>query len=182
MGHGGMMGMMAMQDPIARLLDHQADLRLTSAQVNSLIAIDDKLQADNRPMRERLAGWGRSMRGAMGSGDDRKKPDSAQMAMMRTMHDSAMTVMRSVRENNWRAQSAAYAVLTPDQLTSAAQLGARGGDGRGPMGGGGPRGGMGAGAGPQGPGGAAGRGGMPGGFSGRRGMMRGGPGGPPNGD
>ena len=30
MGHGGMM---AMQDPIARLLDHQADLRLTTAQV-----------------------------------------------------------------------------------------------------------------------------------------------------
>ena len=84
------------------------------------------------------------MRGAMGSTDEGKKPDSAQIAMMRTMHDSAMTVMRSVRETNWRAQSTAYAVLTPDQLASAAQLESRGGSGRGAMGGGG-RGGMGPG-------------------------------------
>jgi len=184
-GRGGPPGhrMMAMQDPIARMLDHQADLKLTTAQVNNLIAIDDKLLADNSPMRQKLAGW----RGSMGQNrrdGNRQKPDSAQMAKRRTMHDSAMTVFRSIRENNWRATSAAYALLTPDQLTTAAQLQSRGRGGRG--GGSGPggfmsRGGMGPGGGPPGAGG--GRPGMPGGGYNRRGMMmRGGPGQPPTGE
>jgi len=172
--------MMAMRDPIARLLDRQADLRLTTAQVNSLITIDDKLQGDNRPLRQRLAGW----RGSMGRGDmrnagDRKRPDSAQMAAMRTMHDSAMTVFRTMRENAWRAQSAAYAVLTPEQLATAAQLESRDGGGgfwlSGAGGRAGPRGGMDADGGP------GGGGGMPGGSRGRHGgviIMRRGPGGP----
>jgi hypothetical protein len=132
--HGGMMGMTAMQDPIARLLDHQAALHLTSAQVNNLIAIDDKLQADNRPIRQRMSSWHmapgeRRERGFFGG---RNKPDSAQIAAMMTarqaMHDSMTSVMRAIRENNWRATSAAYALLNADQINTAAQL-ERGGPG-----------------------------------------------------
>ena len=94
-GPGGR-GMMAMQDPIARLLDHQADLKLTTAQVNNLISIDDKLQADNSPMRQKLAGW----RGSMGQNrnGNRRKPDSAQMAMHRTMRDCHDRVPLDSRE------------------------------------------------------------------------------------
>ncbi len=177
-GRGGSGGRgMMMQDPIARLLDHQADLKLTTAQVNNLITIDDKLQADNSPMRQKLSGWRGSMgRGGRGGRGDRQKPDSAQMSVHKAMRDSAMTVFRSIRENNWRATSAAYAILTPDQLTTAAQL-----QSRARMGGGGPggfmsRGGMGQGGGPGG-----GPGGMPG-YSRRGMMMRGGPGRPPTGE
>ena len=160
-GSRGGRGMMVMQqDPVARLLDRQAALRLTPAQVTSLIAIDDKLQTDNRPMHQRLAGWMQSsgMRGSR----ERSKPDSAQMAMRSTMRDSMMTVFRSIRENNWRATSAAYAVLTQEQLQTAAQLespmnmlfrtrfGGPGGFGPG----GGPAGGRGMGGRPMGPGGS----------------------------
>ena len=138
---GGMMGphggMMAMEDPIARLLDHQAALHLTSAQVNSLIAIDDKLQADNRPIRERMSGWRMMPRGegrrSMFGG--RSEPDSAQMAAFmaarKAMHDSMTTVMRAIRENNWRATSAAYALLNADQINIASQFESRGGPGMG---------------------------------------------------
>jgi hypothetical protein len=175
---GGMMGMMGRPggDPIARLLDHQAALHLTSAQVNGLIAIDDKLQADNRPIRQRMSSWhmAHPQWGGRGGGffGGRNKPDSAQMASMmaahEAMHDSMTTVMRSIRENSWRATSAAYALLNADQINTAAQLESRGGPGmdgervlisrfRGGDGGGPPG---------------------PGGFQRGRGMMRGPGGGP----
>jgi hypothetical protein len=191
--HGGMMGMrggmmgarggmMSMQDPIARLLDHQAVLHLTGAQVNSLIGIDDKLQADNRPIRERMSGWHMTRSGGRRTfWGGQKKPDSAQMAAnmaaRKVIHDSMTTVMRAIRENNWRAMSAAYAVLNADQINTAAQFESRGGPGmdgqrvlisrfRG-----------GQADGPPGPSGS-------GGFNRGRGMMRGGGGGsePPGND
>jgi hypothetical protein len=122
----------AMGDPIARLLDHQGSLRLTPPQVNSLIAIDEKLQTDNRPLRERLAslrparhGHGR-MKGGTGGGGG-AGADTVTIAARMARRDSAATVMQIMRENKWRATNAAYAQLTDEQMRAAARLEERGG-------------------------------------------------------
>jgi LTXXQ motif family protein len=155
-----------MGDPVAQLLDHQAALKLTSAQMNSLISIDEKLIADNRPLRDRLM----ALRPPMG-GDRGKKPDSASAAARIPQRDSAAAVFQQMRENRWRAMNAAYGQLTEEQMSA---LGRAGGGGRpggfrgGFEGRGGPEGGM--------------RDGGPG--SGRTGGGRphgGGPAGPPSG-
>lgn len=130
----------AMRDPIARLLDHQGSLRLTPPQVNSLIAIDEKLQTDNRPLRERLAslrparhghGHGR-MKGGTG-GARGAGTDTVNVAARMARRDSAAAVMQIMRENKWRATNAAYAQLTEEQMRAAARLegGARSGGGPG---------------------------------------------------
>lgn len=112
-----------MHDPIARLLEHQTLLHLSPAQVNNIISIDDKLHNDNKPLVERLMAMRSGMRGmhrgwrGRGAGADTSHaaPSSAQ-------RDSAMTIMRTLRENVWRATAAADAVLTPEQLTTAGNL------------------------------------------------------------
>ncbi len=169
-GRGGMRGMRRMRrgmgDPVAQLLDHQAALKLTSAQVNSLISIDEKLIADNKPLRDRLM----ALRPAI-DGDRGKKPDSASAAARMAQRDSAGAVFQQMRENRWRAMNAAYGQLTDAQMS---EVGRPGGDGRP----GGFRGGFGGRGGPDGgmrDGGPA---------SGRMGGGRphgGAPGGPPSG-
>jgi hypothetical protein len=128
----------AMRDPVARLLDHQGSLRLTPPQVNSLIAIDEKLQSDNRPLRERLAslrparqGHGR-MKGGTGGGGG-AGIDTVNVAARTARRDSAAAVMQIMRENRWRATNAAYAQLTDEQMRAAARLegGPRSGGGPG---------------------------------------------------
>ena len=112
-------GMHRMHDPVARLLEHQTALHLSVAQVNNIIAIDNKLHADNKPLVERLMAMRSTMRrnapraqeGA-GAGGGPTGPSAAQ-------RDSVMSVMQTVRENVWRATAAANAVLTPDQLNTA---------------------------------------------------------------
>jgi hypothetical protein len=166
-GMGGMHHMhRGMGDPVAQLLDHQAALKLTSAQMNSLISIDEKLMADNKPLRDRLM----ALRPPM-SGDRGKKPDSASMAARIPQRDSAAAVFQQMRENRWRAMNAAYGQLTEEQMSAVGRAGGGGGPGgfRGRFQGrGGPDGGM--------------RNGGPG--SGRMGgghPRGGGPGGPPSG-
>jgi hypothetical protein len=108
-----------MQDPIARLLGHQTLLHLTPAQVNSIISIDDKLHSDNKPLVQQLMGMrmrGRGRDGRSGGDNAGHAPPSA------GQRDSVMTIMRTVRENVWRATAAADAVLTPDQLNTAGSL------------------------------------------------------------
>ena len=175
-GRGGMRGMHHMHhgmgDPVAQLLDHQAALKLTAAQVNSLISIDEKLMADNKPLRDRLM----ALRPPMG-GDRDKKPDSASMAARVSQRDSAVAVFQQMRENRWRAMNAAYGQLTEEQMSA---VGRAGGGGRP----GGFRGGFGGRGGPDGA--MGGMGGMRNGGpeSGRTGGGRphgGGPGGPPSG-
>jgi hypothetical protein len=112
-------GMHRMHDPVARLLEHQTALHLSVAQVNNIIAIDNKLHADNKPLVERLTAMRSTMRrngpraqeGA-GAGAGPTRPSAAQ-------RDSVMSIMQTVRENMWRATAAANAVLTPDQLNTA---------------------------------------------------------------
>lgn len=112
-------GMHRMHDPVARLLEHQTALHLSVAQVNNIIAIDNKLHADNKPLVERLVAMRSTMRrngpraqeGA-GASSGPTKPSAAQ-------RDSVMAIMQTVRENVWRATAAANAVLTPDQLNTA---------------------------------------------------------------
>jgi LTXXQ motif family protein len=169
---GGMHGMRRMHrgmgDPVAQLLDHQAALRLTAAQVNSLISIDEKLKTDNTPLRDRLMAL-RPPRGA--------KADSSNPAARTPQRDSAATIMQQMRENRWRAMNSAYAQLTEEQMGMVAN---RGG---GPAGPGGFRGGRG-GTGMRGGGGQApgqmGGGKMRG--SGGGGGGGGGAGNPPSGD
>jgi hypothetical protein len=171
-GRGGMRGMhhmhRGMGDPVAQLLDRQAALKLTAAQVNTLISIDEKLIADNKPLRDRLM----ALRPPMGGRD--KKPDSASMAARIPQRDSAGAVFQQMRENRWRAMNAAYGQLTEEQMGIVGRTGSgRPGEFRGGFGGpGGPGGGMRDG----GP--ASGRmgGGRP-----RGGGPGGGPGGTPNG-
>jgi hypothetical protein len=113
-----------MQDPIARLLEHQTLLHLSPGQVNNIISIDDKLHNDNKPlvaqlmaMRSGTRGMHRGWRGR-GAGADTSRaagPSSAR-------RDSVMTVMRTIRENVWRATAAADAVLSPEQLNTAGNL------------------------------------------------------------
>jgi hypothetical protein len=127
---GPMMGRMRrphmhrrMHDPVAQLLQHQTLLHLSVAQVNNIISIDDKLHNDNKPLVERLMAMRSEMRGmhrnwrGRGAGADtsRAAPSSAR-------RDSAMTIMRTIHENVWRATAAADAVLTPEQLTTAGNL------------------------------------------------------------
>jgi hypothetical protein len=118
-------GMHRMQDPVARLLDHQTALHLSAAQVNSIITIDNKLRADNKPLVQQLMAMregmrrNRSQQQGGNAGGAPARPSSAQ-------RDSAMTIMRTIRENTWRATAAANAVLTPDQLNTAGNLGQRG--------------------------------------------------------
>ncbi len=166
-GWGGMRGMHhmyhGMEDPVAQLLDHQAALKLTAAQVNSLISIDEKLMADNKPLRDRLM----VLRPPMG-GDRDKKPDSATMAARVSQGDSAAAVFQQMRENRWRAMNAAYGQLTEEQMSAVGRAGGGFGGRGGPDGAMGGMGGM--------------RDGGPG--SGRMGGGRphgGGPGGPPSG-
>ncbi len=170
---GGMRGMHSMHrgmgggDPVAQLLDHQAPLKLTSAQVNSLISIDEKLIADNKPLRDRLM----ALRPPMG-GDRGKKPDSASVAARIPQRDSAAAVVQQMRENRWRAMNAAYGQLTEEQMSAVGRAG--GGGGRP----GGLRGGFGGRGGPDGGMRDGGQG------TGRTGGGRprgGGPGGPPSG-
>jgi LTXXQ motif family protein len=142
-GRGGMRGMGGMHhmhrgmgDPVAQLLDHQAALKLTAAQVNSLISIDEKLISDNKPLRDRLM----ALRPPMG-GDRAKKPDSASAAARIPQRDSAAAVFQQMRENRWRAMNAAYGQLTDEQMSAVGRAGGRGGPG-GFRGRGGPDGGM----------------------------------------
>jgi hypothetical protein len=131
----------AMRDPIARLLDHQGSLRLTPPQVNSLIAIDEKLQTDNRPLRERLAslrsarhGHGHEqMKGGTGGGGG-TGADTVNLAARMARRDSVAAVMQVLRENKWRATNAAYAQLTDEQMRAAARLEGGGRAGGGPAG------------------------------------------------
>src|SRR5665213_3184227 len=115
-GRGGMRGMhhmhRGMGDPVAQLLDRQAALKLTAAQVNSLISIDEKLIADNKPLRDRLM----ALRPPMG-GDRDKKPDSAMIAARMPQRDSAAAVFQQMRANRWRAMNAAYGQLTEEQMS-----------------------------------------------------------------
>lgn len=175
-GRGGMRGMHHMhygiRDPVAQLLDQQAALKLTAAQVNSLISIDEKLMADNKPLRDRLM----ALRPPMG-GDRDQKPDSANMAARVSQGDSAAAVFQQMRENRWRAMNAAYGQLTEDQMSAVGQAGGgeRPGGFRGGFGGrGGPDGAMGGTGGMRDAGPGSGR------MGGRR-PRGGGPGGPPNG-
>jgi len=123
MHRGPSRGMM-MRDPIERLLDHQTLLRLTPAQVNNIIGIDDKLHADNKPLVQRLLAMrphgraGEGPRGGGASGDD-SAPGSPDMSARR---DSMMAAMRAIRQNVWRATAAANAVLTSEQLATAGTL------------------------------------------------------------
>ena len=139
-GRGGMRGMHHMRrgmgDPVAQLLDRQATLKLTSAQVNSLISIDEKLITDNKPLRDRLM----ALRPPM-AGDRGKKPDSASAAARIPQRDSAAAVFQQMRENRWRAMNAAYGQLTEEQMSAVGRPGGRGGPG-GFRGRGGPDGGM----------------------------------------
>lgn len=139
-----------MGDPVARLLDHQAALRLTAAQVNSLISIDGKLLTDNAPLRDRLMALRPAMRGKRASGSDSSN------AARTPQRDSAAAVFQQIRENRWRAMNAAYGQLTDEQMGMVGRFE-----------GGGQAGGVGGGI----------RGGPPGGFRGRGGP--GVPGGPP---
>ncbi len=107
-----------MGDPVAQVLDHQAALRLTPAQVNSLISIDEKLIADNTPLRDRLM----ALRPAMG-GDRGKKADSSNAAAHIPQRDSAATIFQQMRENRWRAMNAAYGQLTEEQMGMVARAG-----------------------------------------------------------
>jgi hypothetical protein len=107
-----------MHDPVARLLDHQTALHLSPTQVNNIIAIDEKLHNDNKPLMEQLMAMHMNRMHRGGDGGDsanRAGPSTAQ-------RDSAMTTMRSIRENVWRATAAADAVLTPEQLNTAGML------------------------------------------------------------
>jgi len=109
-----------MRDPIAGMLDHQTFLRLTPAQVNNLISIDDKLHDDNKPLVSRLMTMRSGVRRDMaGRGAGR---DSASSDARTGQRDSAEAIVRTIRHNVWRATSAADAVLTPEQLNSAAML------------------------------------------------------------
>ena len=153
-----------MGDHVAQLLDHQAALRLTAAQVNSLISIDEKLKTDNTPLRDRLM----ALRPARGA-----KADSSNPAARIPQRDSAATIMQQMRENRWRAMNSAYAQLTEEQMGMVAH---RGGGPGGPGGFRGGRGGMGMPGGGQGPG-RMGGGKMRGGAGGG-----GGAGNPPSGD
>lgn len=123
-GDGPSMAPMAMRDPVARLLDHQAILRLTSTQVNGLIAVEEKLQTDNRPLRDRLAAL-RPPR--HGRGGRQGTSDSSMTSTRMAQRDSAVTVWQMIRENEWRATNAAYAQLTDDQMRAAALLESHGG-------------------------------------------------------
>jgi hypothetical protein len=115
-GRGGMRGMHHMRrgmgDPVAQLLDHQATLKLTAAQVNSLISIDEKLIADNKPLRDQLMALRPPMRG-----DRDEKSDSATMAARIPQRDSAGAAFQQMRENRWRAMNAAYGQLTEEQMS-----------------------------------------------------------------
>ena len=102
------------RDAVARLLDHQTLLRLTPAQVNSIIAIDDKLHADNKPLVERLMAVRRTRRTS--------ESDGSRVPIAPAERDSVMTLLRTMRENMWRAAAAADAVLTPEQLNVAGSL------------------------------------------------------------
>jgi hypothetical protein len=117
MRHGGMHHR-RMHDPIARLLQHQTLLHLTPAQVNSIISIDDKLHSDNKPLVQQLRGMrvgGRGRPDSHSGGDDADQASAAH-------RDSVVTIMRTVRENVWRATAAADALLTPEQLNTAGSL------------------------------------------------------------
>jgi len=115
-------GMHRMHDPVAGLLEHQTALHLSVAQVNNIIAINNKLHADNKPLVERLMAMrsgtrrgGPRQEGGAGAGVGPTGPSAAQ-------RDSAMSIMQTLRENTWRATAAANAVLTADQLNTAGNL------------------------------------------------------------
>ena len=173
---GGMQRMHRMHrgmgDPVAQVLDHQAALRLTPAQVNSLISIDEKLIADNTPLHDRLM----ALRPAMG-GDRGKKADSSNAAAHIPQRDSAAAIFQQMRENRWRAMNAAYGQLTEEQMGMVAHTGGGrpGGFRGGRLGGFGGRGGQGGGM-PDGNPAPGGRMGKP-----RGGAGGGNAGGPPSG-
>jgi len=107
-----------MSDPVARLLDRQATLRLTAAQVNSLIAIDEKLIADNKPLRDRLMAWRPSWRRHGGG----RGADTSNAGARAAQRDSAAAEFQQIRENQWRAANAAYAQLTDEQMRSVGRV------------------------------------------------------------
>lgn len=97
---GGGRGMMA-ANPIAIVLEHAADLKLTEAQTHQLHTLSEELVAKNRPIMDEIA-----------------KAREAGTADRETM----MGKMATIRENNQAAQEKLKDVLNEEQLTQATKL------------------------------------------------------------
>jgi hypothetical protein len=94
---GGGRGMMA-GNPIAIVLEHAADLKLTESQTHQLHALNEGLVEKNRPIMEEMA-----------------KAREAGNVDRETM----MAKMATVRENNEAAQAKLEDILDADQLAQA---------------------------------------------------------------
>lgn len=110
-----MTGMMS--DPAARLLDEQAMLQLSGAQVNQLIALHESTREQTRAVMDQIRAMFPRPQGQNQGEQPAQRPQLSQQ-----QRDNLSTLMDSLRTIRWRATSAADSVLTADQRHVAMNL------------------------------------------------------------
>lgn len=116
--------------PVAALLEHRAELKLTAQQVARLEAIQRDLEQKNEPFRRQLEA-ARPQRGERPDGP----PSEEERAAMRARREQLRPQMEQVRANHRAAMEQVRSVLTEEQRETARQY-LRGHRGeRGPRGG-----------------------------------------------
>jgi Spy/CpxP family protein refolding chaperone len=104
------------RDPVAQILDHRDDLKLTDDQVGKLQAIEDSLAAQRAPLMKQFEQF-RAQRGADSAGP----PSDQDRAAMRQRMEQMRPLMQQYRQQVQDAVKQAQAVLTPDQQAQARQ-------------------------------------------------------------
>jgi len=107
-------------DPVEVLLDIRRELDLSREQVDSLRAIQRRLESANRPFIQRLMAIQRQVRSefvgvSSDSGGRNRQPTAAQLA-------AAREPLEKIQENNLAAMEEVNILLTPEQKRRAATL------------------------------------------------------------
>lgn len=104
------------RDPVAQILDHRDDLKLTDDQVGKLQAIEDSLAKQRAPLMQQFEQF-RAQRGADGAG----APSDQDREAMRQRMEQMRPLMQQYRQQVQDAVEQAQAVLTPDQQAQVKQ-------------------------------------------------------------
>lgn len=99
--------------PVDALLKHRTELRLTDDQVTRLRAIDQRLEEQNRALREQLRANG--LDAARERGRRTRELSEQERDQLRERMQAARPVMERIRENNRAARDQVRQVLTPEQ-------------------------------------------------------------------
>lgn len=119
---GGQRGARAMRggDPVQRVLQLQAELGLTEAQVAQLRSIQSDLQARNQPLRERMrAAMGEERAGMRGMGAMTPEQREARREAMRQMTPEQRRAMMEAQREQMRTRREEMRQRSPEEREQA---------------------------------------------------------------